>query len=226
MAAPGAVVLFGAGSPLLVDYEESCAAAGVAIRAIVRNRPVPSHALAADRVVDMAEAGPELFDAGFLIPIFTPGYRRLALDELTAFLAAAGRAPRPATLVDPTARVPASTRIGAGSYVNAGSTIGAAAAIGDWCIVNRGCSIGHHATIEAFVSVGPGAACAGMIRIGRGVVLGVGAVVLPEISIGANAVVAGGAVVTRDVPEGCLVAGNPAQVVRRGLEGYKGVGVP
>lgn len=40
------------------------------------------------------------------------------------------------------------------------------------------------------------------------------AIVLPGITIGEGAVVGAGSVVTRDVPAGCVVAGNPARVVR------------
>ncbi|MFN7131768.1 MAG: sugar O-acetyltransferase [Myxococcales bacterium] len=53
------------------------------------------------------------------------------------------------------------------------------------------------------------------LRIGSRVWLGGGAIVLPGVTIGDDAVIGAGAVVTRDVPEGVLVAGNPARVVRR-----------
>lgn len=36
---------------------------------------------------------------------------------------------------------------------------------------------------------------------------------MPDVRIGPNAVVAAGAVVTKDVPEGAVVAGNPAKVI-------------
>ena len=38
--------------------------------------------------------------------------------------------------------------------------------------------------------------------------------VLEGVRIGANAVVAAGAVVTEDVPEGAVVAGSPAKVIK------------
>mmetsp|Transcript_3089 Transcript_3089/g.8589 ORF Transcript_3089/g.8589 Transcript_3089/m.8589 type:complete len:201 (+) Transcript_3089:1291-1893(+) len=52
------------------------------------------------------------------------------------------------------------------------------------------------------------------VRIGRNVWIGGRAVILPGVSIGDDAVVAAAAVVSRDVPSGCLVAGNPARIVR------------
>ncbi len=44
------------------------------------------------------------------------------------------------------------------------------------------------------------------------------AIVLPGVSLGDGAVAAAGSVVTRDVPAGCVVAGNPARIVREAEE--------
>ena len=52
------------------------------------------------------------------------------------------------------------------------------------------------------------------IRIGRNVWIGGGAVILAGLTIGEDAVIGAGSIVTRDVPPGCVVAGNPARVVR------------
>ena len=49
-------------------------------------------------------------------------------------------------------------------------------------------------------------------RIKRAARIGGGAVLLPGVVVGENAFVAAGAVVTRDVPDGLMVAGNPARV--------------
>jgi acetyltransferase-like isoleucine patch superfamily enzyme len=53
------------------------------------------------------------------------------------------------------------------------------------------------------------------VRIGQGAFLGVGAIILPGVTIGENGYVGAGAVVTEDVPDRCVVVGNPARVVRR-----------
>ena len=47
------------------------------------------------------------------------------------------------------------------------------------------------------------------------VFLGAGSIVLAGVRIGTGSVVGAGAVVSKDVPSGCVVAGNPAKVVRR-----------
>lgn len=53
------------------------------------------------------------------------------------------------------------------------------------------------------------------ITVGAGSWIGAHAIVLPGIKIGQNVVVAAGAVVTTDVPDYCVVVGNPARIVRR-----------
>ncbi|KQU63201.1 DapH/DapD/GlmU-related protein [Rossellomorea marisflavi] len=52
------------------------------------------------------------------------------------------------------------------------------------------------------------------VTIGKNVWIGSGATILPGVTIGDRAVVAAGAVVTKDVPEGTVVAGVPAKVVK------------
>ncbi|MEM6407339.1 MAG: acyltransferase [Pseudomonadota bacterium] len=54
-------------------------------------------------------------------------------------------------------------------------------------------------------------------RIGRNCFIGARSVILPGVRVGDGSIVAAGAVVTRDVPADCIVGGNPARVVRRGI---------
>lgn len=53
------------------------------------------------------------------------------------------------------------------------------------------------------------------VILGRNVWIGGAAVLLPGVTVGDNAVVGAGSVVTRDVPADCVVAGNPAKLIRR-----------
>lgn len=53
------------------------------------------------------------------------------------------------------------------------------------------------------------------VEIGRGAWIGIGAAIVGNVRIGENAVVAANTVVRSDVPDFTVVAGNPAQVVRR-----------
>jgi acetyltransferase-like isoleucine patch superfamily enzyme len=51
-------------------------------------------------------------------------------------------------------------------------------------------------------------------HIKRGAKIGANATLLPGVVIGENALVGAGAVVTRDVPDGAVVAGNPARIIK------------
>ena len=52
------------------------------------------------------------------------------------------------------------------------------------------------------------------VTIGRNVWIATRSIILPGVSIGDHSVIGAGSVVTHDVPAHCLVAGNPARVIK------------
>ncbi|WP_369855133.1 DapH/DapD/GlmU-related protein [Candidatus Thalassolituus haligoni] len=48
--------------------------------------------------------------------------------------------------------------------------------------------------------------------------IGAGSILLPGVTVGPQSIVAAGSVVTKDVPPNSIVAGNPAKVIREGVE--------
>lgn len=54
---------------------------------------------------------------------------------------------------------------------------------------------------------------AGEIRVGNDVFIGMGALILPNVVIGNRCIVGANSVVTKSVPDGSIVAGNPAKLV-------------
>jgi len=55
------------------------------------------------------------------------------------------------------------------------------------------------------------------IVIGDNVWIGSGATILKGVTIGNNAIIGAKSVVTKDVPEGCIVVGSPAHVVKKNV---------
>lgn len=47
--------------------------------------------------------------------------------------------------------------------------------------------------------------------------VGVRCIILPGVKIGDSSIVGAGSIVTKDVPSHCIVAGNPAKVIRTGV---------
>ncbi|NTW52511.1 MAG: acetyltransferase [Chlorobiaceae bacterium] len=214
------VVIYGVGSPVLADIEETLFRVGALISAGVQNYAGRSYLSEGIPLVTPDNLDAEITDLPFIVPLFTPGNRHQAALEARQkgfFL--------PFTLVDPTSITPRSLTIEPGGYINAGCSLGAQSTFGSFVFVNRGATIGHHAKIGHFVSIGPGAVIAGSVTIGTGAMIGSGSVLLPEVSIGENSVVGAGSVVTRDVPAHCLVLGNPARIVKENIAGYKDINV-
>jgi UDP-3-O-[3-hydroxymyristoyl] glucosamine N-acyltransferase len=211
-----AVVIFGVGSPLVVDLEEGLRRAETPIAAAVANVPGEVHLLDRGPLVDRAELTAEITAQPYLVPLFTPANRHSGVEDAVSLGFSA-----PSTFTDPSVAVPESLAAEPGLWVNTGATLGAASSFGRFALINRGASVGHHADLADFASIGPNATLAGEVSLGTGAAIGAGAVVLPGITVGDHAVVGAGSVVTRDVPNRTMVVGNPARAVRDGLEGFQ-----
>lgn len=61
----------------------------------------------------------------------------------------------------------------------------------------------------------------GKIKIGSYTSIGARCMIMPGVTIGERCIVGGGSVVTRSVPDGCMVAGNPAKFIGYTEDFYK-----
>ena len=89
----------------------------------------------------------------------------------------------------------------------------------------KGIHIGNNSWLTSPVILSHDA-CRGVLAdtyIGHDCFIGIRAIILPGVRIGNHVVVGAGSVVTKDVPDNCIVAGNPAKIVREGITCDKGV---
>ena len=86
--------------------------------------------------------------------------------------------------------------------------------MGSVCIVNNSVNVDHECQFGSGVHIAPGAVLCGCVAVADNTMIGAGAVVLPRLRVGSGALVGAGAVVTRDVPDGAVVVGNPAKIIR------------
>jgi acetyltransferase-like isoleucine patch superfamily enzyme len=109
----------------------------------------------------------------------------------------------------------ATLKIGNNTYVAADSKIYASEEI----VIGSNCALSWDLTIidSDFHELSCGKSATPMtapIRIGNHVWVGCKTTILKGVTIGDGAVIAAGSVVTKDIPPGCLAAGNPAEVIK------------
>ena len=118
------------------------------------------------------------------------------------------------------------SHVGFGSvFTHRGASVGRRASMGCYCVIGHA-RIGEGAMIGSRVSVPSGKrqhldaggrlsadhGAFDTVSIGEGCWIGEGAIVLAD--VGRRCIVSAGAVVSRPMPDGSLVAGNPARAVR------------
>lgn len=138
-------------------------------------------------------------------------------------------------------QIGSSTRIWQFTVVLEGAVIGSEVNICAQCFIENDVRIGNRVTVKNGVQLWDGIRIEDDVFIGpnvtftndkfprskqypdkflntvvcKGASIGAGAVILPGIRIGLGAMVGAGAVVTKDVPDGAVVVGNPACIVRK-----------
>ena len=117
-------------------------------------------------------------------------------------------------------------RIGNGVSVWSNSIIDYACKIGHRARIHCSVYIAQYTTIDEDVFLAPGVKigndpipiCSKCLKgptIKQGARIGINSTVLPSITIGKFSLVGAGSVVTKDVPEGVVVAGNPARIIKK-----------
>lgn len=124
--------------------------------------------------------------------------------------------------IEPGAIIREQVEIGKNAVIMMGAVINIGAVIGDGTMIDMGVVMGGRATVGKNCHIGAGAVLAGVIEpasatpviIEDDVLIGANAVIIEGVHVGRNSVVAAGAVVVEDVPEGVVVAGCPARIIK------------
>lgn len=125
--------------------------------------------------------------------------------------------------IEPGAIIRDQVTIGEHAVIMMGAIINIGAVIGSGTMIDMGAVLGGRAIVGKNCHIGAGAVLAGVIEppsakpvvVEDDVLIGANAVVLEGVHVGKGAVVAAGAVVIEDVPEYTVVAGVPAEVIKK-----------
>lgn len=104
--------------------------------------------------------------------------------------------------------------IGVGTTILDGAIISNSVSIGVGCILYYNAILTHDCKIGDYVEISPAAILLGRSNVGSYTQIGANATILPDITIGSNVIVGAGAIVTKNVPDNCVVYGNPAKIIR------------
>lgn len=121
---------------------------------------------------------------------------------------------RYAVVVDPTVVAPPSCTLGAGSILLAGTVLTASVTVGRHVACMPHVVLTHDDVIEDYATLASGVALGGGVTVGMAAYVGMGATVRQHVRVGATSTLGMGAVLVRDMPDGQVWAGLPAEPLK------------
>ena len=151
----------------------------------------------------------DLNTISFVVANGEPNNRKKILDRLNQFEL------KLETLIDPSAIISSSAKIGKGSVVCQFSSISSSVKIKSNVVCNRGAIIGHDVSVGNDSIISPYSVIGGKTQIGNKSFIGSGSLLKENITIGNDVIIGMGSVVYKNIEDGLIVVGNPARVSRR-----------
>ena len=81
--------------------------------------------------------------------------------------------------------------------------------IGNNCVITGVTILTHDASFGTFSNYTK----VGKVTIGNNVFIGIESIILPGNTIGNNVIIGSGTIVSKDIPDNCVVAGNPMRII-------------
>jgi sugar O-acyltransferase (sialic acid O-acetyltransferase NeuD family) len=161
-----------------------------------------------DAVVDRFDRG----DCEIAIANGEPLFRKALYEKVI------GHDMRLATVVDATAVISDTARIGRGVVVSPFTSVSSEAEVGDNVVLNARAIVGHDVTLGDHCVVSSLANIGGASTIGNNSYIGMGSQIKEGTLIGEDVIVGMGSVVYRDIPDGVIALGNPARPMKNNTD--------
>jgi sugar O-acyltransferase (sialic acid O-acetyltransferase NeuD family) len=122
------------------------------------------------------------------------------------------------SIIDPTARVSPTARLGKGVIAYPYAYVSSDAVIGENVLISIGSAVGHDTSIGNNTVVSTLVSISGNCSIGAGCYIGTKACIKEKVRIGENTIIGMGSCVFRDIGPGMIAVGNPARESRLNLD--------
>jgi sugar O-acyltransferase (sialic acid O-acetyltransferase NeuD family) len=122
------------------------------------------------------------------------------------------------SVVDPTAIVSWSVKMGQGVLISSHCYVSSLAVLSDNVALNTHALIGHDVVIKENSVISSAVNIAGNCIIGENTYIGMGSQIKEGTKVGANTIIGMGSVVYHDIPEGVIALGNPARPMKNNLD--------
>lgn len=121
-------------------------------------------------------------------------------------------------LIHPNAVLASHVGLGEGVVIMAGAVVNPGARLGHNVCVNTSASVDHDCLLRDHSHIYPGTTLTAGVEVGEYTYVGSGAVVNPFVKVGRESFVGTGAAVVDDVPDGVVVVGVPAKILKATAE--------
>ena len=148
-----------------------------------------------------------LMNAGYKNAVITVGSVKVNTVRRDIFNKVCGIGFYFPNIVDKSANVSASAKLGRGCFIGKNTIVNSEVVIGDFSIINTGSIIEHECQIGDFSHIATGAIVCGGCWVGNDVFIGAGSTIIQGLRIGNNTNIGAGSLVLANVPDNTWVYG-------------------